>query len=62
MKGDIRITKSKFLKIKCPKCNFEQVMFGKATTIVKCLGCGNSLSKPSASKSKLKAKVIEVLK
>lgn len=62
MAKEIRITKSKFVRVKCPKCNEEQVIFGKATTIVKCLKCNNLLAKPSSSKAKIKAKVVEVLK
>lgn len=62
MAKEIRITKSKFVKVKCPKCNEEQVIFGKATTTVKCLKCNNLLAKPSSSKAKIKAKVVEVLK
>ncbi len=62
MKKEIIVTKSKFIKVKCPKCEKEQIIFGKATTNVKCLGCGNSLAKSGASKAKLRGKVVEVLK
>ncbi len=58
----IRITKSKFIKVRCPKCNAEQIIFGKATTRVRCLKCGQSLTRPAASKAKIKAKVLEVFK
>jgi len=58
----IRITKSKFVRIKCPKCDFEQIIFGKATTRVKCLKCNYILTKPASSKAKIRAKVLEVLK
>ena len=56
-----RITESKFVKVKCPKCNNEQVIFGKATTTVRCLICKNILAKPTGSKIKIRAKVLEVL-
>ncbi|MCX6741625.1 MAG: 30S ribosomal protein S27e [Candidatus Pacearchaeota archaeon] len=58
----IRITSSKFVRVKCPKCENEQVIFGKATTTVKCLKCGYVLVKPSSGKAKIKSKVLEVLK
>ncbi|UZE94351.1 MAG: 30S ribosomal protein S27e [Candidatus Pacearchaeota archaeon] len=58
----IRTTKSKFIRVRCPKCNSEQAIFGKATTKVKCLKCGQQLTKPTASKAKIKAKVLEVFK
>jgi len=62
MKKQIRITTSKFVRVRCPKCNNEQIIFGKATTLVKCLICKNVLAKPSSSKTRVKAKVLEVCK
>ena len=59
---ETRITKSKFIKVRCPKCEAEQIIFGKATTDVKCLKCGYMLTKSAAGKAKIKAKVIEVFK
>ncbi len=56
-----KITNSKFVKVKCPKCNKEQVLFGKATTTVYCNECKNILAKPSGGKVKIRAKVLEVL-
>ncbi len=52
---------SKFVKIRCPKCKNEQIMFGKASTTVKCLVCGKVLAEPKGGKSKVKARVLEVL-
>lgn len=57
-----RITKSKFVRVRCPKCKNEQVIFGKATTNVKCLGCETLLAKPASGKSKMRAPVLEVFK
>jgi len=56
-----RITKSKFVKVSCPKCNNEQIIFGKASTVVMCTSCKNILAKPSGGKVKVRAKVLEVL-
>jgi small subunit ribosomal protein S27e len=39
-----------FIKAKCVKCNNEQMIFAKASTEVKCLACGEILSKPSGGK------------
>jgi small subunit ribosomal protein S27e len=52
---------SKFVKIRCPKCKNEQIMFGKASSIVKCLVCGKVLAEPRGGKAKVKARVLEVL-
>ncbi len=57
----IREPTSKFIKVRCPKCKNEQIVFGKATTPVACLVCGRSISSPSGGKAKIKARVLEVL-
>lgn len=59
---DLRITKSKFVRVRCPQCKAEQVIFGKATSIVECKKCNAVLAKPAAGKAKLKARVLEVFK
>ena len=53
--------KSKFIKVRCTKCNNEQIMFGKASTKVKCLVCGKKLAEPLGGKSKIKSRILEVL-
>ena len=53
---------SRFVKVQCPECSSAQVIFGKATTKVKCMKCSKSLIKISGGKAKIKAKVLEVLK
>ncbi len=58
---EIREPTSKFIKIRCPKCKNEQIIFGKASTEIKCLVCGKQLAVPSGGKSKIKARVLEVL-
>lgn len=52
---------SKFIKIRCPKCKNEQIMYGKASTDVKCLICGQTLAEPAGGKAKVKARILEVL-
>ena len=52
---------SKFVKVRCPKCKNEQIVFGKASTVVKCLVCDKVLSEPTGGKSKVKARILEVL-
>jgi len=62
--GDIvQQPKSRFLKVKCLDCENEQIIFGHATTEVKCLKCEKVLAKPSGGKAKLEptAREIEVL-
>jgi|TARA_B100001971_G_scaffold208097_1_gene229348 small subunit ribosomal protein S27e len=59
--NDIREPTSKFIKIRCPKCKNEQIMFGKASSKVSCLVCGKILVEPTGGKSKVKARILEVL-
>ena len=57
----IRDATSKFIKIRCPKCKNEQITFGKTSTKVDCLVCGKGLAEPSGGKSRIKARILEVL-
>jgi len=52
---------SKFIKIRCPKCKNEQIIFEKATSKVSCLVCKNILAESSGGKTKLKSRALEVL-
>lgn len=54
-------SKSKFIKVICPKCNNEQIIFGKSSTEVKCLSCGKTLVELTGGKAKIKAKILEIL-
>jgi len=53
-------TKSKFIKVRC-NCKNEQIIFGKASSPVKCLVCGKEISEPTGGKANIKARVLEVL-
>ena len=52
---------SRFIKVRCPKCKNEQVIFGKATTEVSCLVCNRIIASPTGGKSRIKARILEVL-
>lgn len=51
----------KFIKIKCSKCKNTQVLFGRATTKVRCNECGGVVALPSGGNAKIRARVEEVL-
>ena len=57
----IQETTSRFVKVKCQKCKNEQNIFGKVSTKVECLVCGEILAEPSGGKSVIHARVLEVL-
>jgi len=52
---------SKFIKIRCPKCKNEQIMFGKPSSKIECLVCGKGLAGTTGGKSRVKARILEVL-
>jgi small subunit ribosomal protein S27e len=53
--------KSRFLKIKCPRCNSQKIVFGKASTVVKCDKCNKLLIQPGGGKAKIKAKIKKIM-
>lgn len=52
---------SKFIKVRCPKCKNEQILFEKATTQASCLVCNNVLAEAKGGKARLKARILETL-
>ena len=52
---------SRFVKVRCPKCKNEQIIFGKAAQKVKCLVCGEVLAESAGGKANIKGQVLEVL-
>ncbi len=53
-----RETRSKFLKVKCPDCENEQLVFEKATSVVECTVCGRVLAEPTGGKAVIKAYIV----
>ena len=53
--------RSKFLRVKCPDCGNEQVIFGNVTSVVKCNICGAVLAEPTGGKVKIKGEITAVL-
>ncbi|GAB4309259.1 MAG: 30S ribosomal protein S27e [Promethearchaeota archaeon] len=58
---DIPVPRSRFLKVKCLECGNEQIVFGCATTEVKCLACGVVLLQTTGGKAKILTKILNVL-
>ena len=52
---------SKFIKVRCPKCKNEQIIFGKSATRINCLVCDKVLADSTGGKSKIKSRILEVL-
>ena len=57
----VRESNSKFIKVRCPKCKNEQITFGKVSSEVSCLVCGKKVAEPTGGKTRIKARILEVL-
>ncbi len=57
----IPMPKSRFVKVRCPSCGNEQVIFDHATFPVRCLVCGTLLVKPTGGKAKVLGEVVKIL-
>lgn len=54
--------KNKFIKVRCNNCKNEQIIFERATNIIKCNSCKEEIATPKGGKVRIKAKVVEILK
>ncbi|MGQ9680462.1 MAG: 30S ribosomal protein S27e [Candidatus Bathyarchaeia archaeon] len=52
---------SRFLKVKCGKCEGEQIVYSHSTHLVKCRTCGEDLAIPTGGKATIKGSIISVL-
>jgi small subunit ribosomal protein S27e len=50
--------KSKFLRVKCPDCGNEQVIFSNSTNTIKCNICSATLAEPTGGKAVLKGEIV----
>jgi len=57
----VKETTSKYIKVRCPKCKNEQIIFGKCSAKVKCLVCSKPLAEATGGKARIKSRVLEVL-
>jgi small subunit ribosomal protein S27e len=46
------------MKVKCPDCENEQLIFEKASSIVACVVCNHVLANPTGGKAEIKAEII----
>lgn len=52
---------SHFLKVKCPDCSSEQVVFDRASSLVTCLMCSATIAKPTGGKANIRGDIAGVL-
>ena len=52
---------SRFLRVRCRKCDGEQVVFSHCTREVKCRTCGEVLAEPTGGKAVINGNIISIL-
>lgn len=52
--------KSKFVRVRCPDCEHEQIIFDHPSTLVKCIVCGRTIAKPTGGKGEILAEIVKV--
>lgn len=50
-----------FYTVKCPDCENEQTVFGKAASEVACAVCGHTLARPTGGKAAIEGEVVETV-
>jgi small subunit ribosomal protein S27e len=50
-----------FFTVRCGDCENEQVVFGKAATVVDCAVCGSTLVTPTGGEATIEGEVLETV-
>jgi small subunit ribosomal protein S27e len=50
-----------YYKVACPDCGNEQIVFGKAASVVNCAVCGSTLATPTGGKAQFAGEVVETV-
>lgn len=53
--------RSTFLRVKCPKCANEQIVFEETSSYVKCTVCDELLAQPTGGKAEIRAEILQPL-
>jgi small subunit ribosomal protein S27e len=52
---------SNFVRVKCPKCGNEQIIFDRPSLAPHCSVCDEVLAEATGGKARLKAEVVQIL-
>lgn len=55
---DLPATKSSFIRVRCPKCGAEQVIYSHASRKVRCSICDELLAEPRGGKARILAPIM----
>jgi small subunit ribosomal protein S27e len=50
-----------FYLVRCSDCENEQVVYGKASTVVSCAVCGTTLATPGGGKASIDHEILETV-
>jgi small subunit ribosomal protein S27e len=53
--------RSVFLRVKCPKCGNEQLIFSNTVNKISCNVCGEVIAEPTGGRAKINGEVLTVL-
>jgi small subunit ribosomal protein S27e len=53
--------RSVFLRVKCPKCGNEQLLFSNSVNKISCNVCGETLATPTGGRAEINGEVQSVL-
>jgi len=53
--------RSVFLRVKCPKCANEQIVFERTSNYIKCNVCDELVAEPTGGKAKVRGEILQVL-
>jgi small subunit ribosomal protein S27e len=53
--------RSVFLRVKCPKCGNEQLVFSNTVNKIGCNVCGEVIAEPTGGRAKINGEVLTVL-
>ena len=48
-----------YYQVRCGDCENEQIVFGKASTVVNCAVCGTTLARPTGGKAEIEHEILE---
>jgi small subunit ribosomal protein S27e len=50
-----------YYRVACPDCGNEQIVFGKAASVVNCAVCGSTLATPTGGEAEFTGEVVETV-
>jgi small subunit ribosomal protein S27e len=53
--------RSVFLRVRCPKCGNEQLIFSNTVNKINCNVCGELVAEPTGGRAKINGEVLTVL-